>query len=110
MMLTVTGRIFCFALLALSLSACITRSHVRGCDLAHPYHEAPVPADLVVESDLESPRTRATFHVPDQQYLAPKPADLATEQDTKTLSKDELKAKRCIVAPPRLPAADAGTA
>lgn len=100
-------RCLCVLLAAASLAACATRSHIRGCDLTHPYHEARVPGELVVAKDMQKPRTKATFHVPDQKFLAPKPDDLVTAEHVETLNKEELKAKRCIVAPPRLPAADA---
>lgn len=86
------------------LGACATRSHIRGCELAHPYHQAPLPNQLVLADGLQAPRTKAIFHVPEQRHLAPKPADLLVEADVEALDKEALMAKRCIVSPPRLPA------
>lgn len=94
------------ALLTL-LSACANRSHIRGCELQHPYHEAKTPSMFVMPDGLKAPRTRATFHVPAQEHLADQPDNLVTAEDVKTLDKAELASKRCIVAPPRMPAVEA---
>ena len=85
-----------------TVAACASRSHIRGCELEHPYHEAQMPSELVVPSDLQRPRTKATFHVPEPQHLAGKPDNLVTVEDTKTLDKESLAAKRCIMSPPKL--------
>lgn len=94
--------VFALALVAL-LSACASRSHIRGCELSHPYHQAQQPQpSLVLAEGLTAPRTQATFNVPEQQHLAPKSDDLLTENDVETLEKEALMDKRCILAPPRL--------
>lgn len=89
-------------LLVLLAAACSNRSHIRGCELKHPYHQAKVPTLFLVPDGLKAPRSLATFHVPDQQFLAPKPAELLTQEDVETLDNEQLLQKRCIVAPPRL--------
>ena len=86
--------------LVLLTAACSNRSHIRGCDLKHPYHEASAPTLFLVPEGLETPRSRATFHVPDESFLADKPNDLVTAEDVETLSTEQLAQKRCIVAPP----------
>lgn len=88
--------------LVLVSAACTNRSHIRGCDLKHPYHQAAEPTLFLVPEGLETPQSRATFHVPDQAYLAPKSADLVTAADVETLTTEQLLEKRCIVAPPVL--------
>jgi uncharacterized lipoprotein len=93
------------ALVCLMAAACVSRSHIRGCELEHPYHDAQVPAELVVPSDLQRPQTKATFHVPESQHLASKPDDLVTAADVETLDKESLATKRCIMSPPKLQAA-----
>lgn len=87
-------------LLVLFSAACSNRSHIRGCDLAHPYHQAKAPTLFLVPDGLDAPRSRATFHVPDQKFLEPKSPDLVTAEDVGTLSTEQLLQKRCIVAPP----------
>lgn len=89
-------------LLVLLSAACSNRSHIRGCDLSHPYHQANGPTLFLVPDGLEAPRSRATFHVPDQQFLAPKSPELVTQEDVETLKTEQLLQKRCIVAPPVL--------
>lgn len=88
--------------LATLLSACASRSHIRGCDLVHPYHTASVPTLFVTPDGLKAPRTKATFHVPDQKHLADRPDNLVTAEDVEQLNKEQLAEKRCIVAPPRV--------
>lgn len=95
--------IVAIALLTL-LSACASRSHIRGCELQHPYHQATAPTLFVMPDGLNAPRTKATFHVPAPEHLATQPGNLVTAEDVRTLGKAELATKRCIVAPPRLPA------
>lgn len=87
-------------LLVLLSAACSNRSHIRGCELAHPYHQAAAPTLFLVPDGLDAPRSRATFHVPDQKFLEPKSPDLVTAEDVENLTTEQLLQKRCIVSPP----------